>query len=70
MGETEDIQKQVLEAAIGSAVLAMQEAELEIRRLQSIVAVAKQLAHDFPCSCWINKPKCSSCQLFELTKND
>ena len=70
MGETEDVQKQALEAAVGAAVQAMKEAETEILRLRGIVSIAKQLAHDFPCSCWINKPKCSACQLLELTAND
>jgi len=70
MGETEDIQKQALEAAVGAAVQAMKEAETEIFRLRGIVSIAKQLGHDFPCSCWINEPKCSACQLLELTAND
>lgn len=57
-------------AAMNAANEAMKEAESEIQRLRGIVTVARQLAHDFPCSCWINKPKCSACQLLELTHND
>lgn len=66
MGETEA----TLQDVMAKATAVIQEAEIEIRRLQSIVKVAKELGHDFPCSCWINKPKCSACQLLELTKND
>jgi hypothetical protein len=70
MGETEKTQLQAIMAAINAANDAMKEAEIEIQRLKGIVTVARQLAHDFPCSCWINKPKCSACQLLELTHND
>jgi hypothetical protein len=70
MGETEDIQKQALEAALGAAVQAMKDAETEILRLRSIVTAAHQFALDFPCTCWINQPKCPTCQLVEMTHND
>jgi hypothetical protein len=70
MGETEKTQLQAIMAAINAANDAMKEAEIEIQRLKGIVTVARQLAHDFPCSCWINNPKCSACQLLELTHND
>ena len=70
MGETEETQKRALISAFEDACKAMKEAEIEIQRLRGIVTVARQLAHDFPCSCWINKPKCSACQLLELTHND
>lgn len=71
MGETEETQKRALISAFENACKAMKEAEVEIQRLRGIVTVARQLAHDFPCSCWILKQsKCSVCQLLELTHND
>jgi len=69
MGETEKIQQEALNAAFEAAVIAMKEAEIEIRRLRSIVAAAHQFALDFPCTCWINQPKCPTCQLVEMTAN-
>jgi hypothetical protein len=61
-----DIQQQALNAAIE----AMKQAEIEILRLRSIVTEAHQFALDFPCTCWINRPKCPTCQLVEMTQND
>ena len=61
-----DIQQQALNAAIE----AMKQAEIEILRLRSIVTAAHQFALDFPCTCWINQPKCPTCQLVEMTQND
>jgi hypothetical protein len=69
MGETEDIQQQALNAAFNAAIEAMKEAEIEILRLRSIVTAAHQFALDFPCTCWINQPKCPTCQLVEMTAN-
>jgi hypothetical protein len=70
MGETEKTQLQAIMAAINAANDAMKEAEIEIQRLKGIVSAAHQFALDFPCTCWINQPKCPTCQLVEMTHND
>ncbi len=70
MGETENTQNQAVVAAFEAACQAMKEAETEIIRLRGIVSAAHQFALDFPCTCWINQPKCPTCQLVEMTHND
>ena len=69
LGDLHDYHKEVLEHNIDWGRLVLDAIE-EIERLERIVQAAKTVADYFPCTCWINQPKCPACQLLEALHND